>query len=74
MQTEADDDDEPTWLVVIVGVHCLEKTDEKNPPRLAMASEGVGGFTSGHQLADMVRNLRNGPNNVSAVVWGRCCQ
>src|ERR1700678_368520 len=38
VQTEADDDDEPTWLVV---VRCLKKK-EKDPPRLAIASEGVG--------------------------------
>ena len=40
VQTEADDDNEPTWLVVVV--RCLKKKDEKNPPRLAIASEGVG--------------------------------
>src|SRR5271168_3756413 len=40
VQTEADDDDKPTWLVV---VRCLK---EKDPPRLAIASEGVGGFGS----------------------------
>ena len=43
MQTEADDDDEPTWLVVVIVVRCLK---EKNPPHLAIASEGVGGFAS----------------------------
>ena len=43
VQTEADDDDEPTWLVVVIVVCCLK---EKDPPRLAIASEGVGGFTS----------------------------
>src|SRR5271168_1110054 len=42
VQTEADDDDEPTWLVV---VRCLKKKT-RNPPRLAIASEGVGGFGS----------------------------
>src|ERR1700678_105245 len=39
VQTEADDDDEPTWLVVVIVVRCLK---EKDPPRLAIASEGVG--------------------------------
>src|SRR5271168_461271 len=42
---EADDNDEPTWLVVIVVVSCFkkkEKKDNKNPPCLAIASEGVG--------------------------------
>src|ERR1700678_132379 len=43
VQTEADDDDEPTWLVVVIMVHCLK---EKDPPRLTIASEGVGGFAS----------------------------
>src|ERR1700678_405584 len=43
VQMEADDDDEPTWLVVVVVVYCLE---EKDPPCLATASKGVGGFTS----------------------------
>ena len=41
VQTEADDDNKPTWLVVIIIVHCLK---EKDPPRLAIASEGVGGL------------------------------
>src|ERR1700678_4432135 len=43
VQTEADDDDEPTWLVVVIVVRCLK---DKDPPPLAIASEGVGGFAS----------------------------
>jgi len=38
--------DEPTWLVVVVVVRWPNNKDEKNPPRLAIANEGVGGFTS----------------------------
>ena len=29
---EADEDNEPTWLAVVVGVRCLEKKDEETHP------------------------------------------
>src|SRR6202522_459016 len=41
VQTEADDDDEPTWLVVVVvGVHCLEKKDEETHPVSQLQARG----------------------------------
>src|SRR5271163_2390089 len=41
VQTEADDDDEPTWLVVVVvGVRCLEKKDEETHPISQLQARG----------------------------------
>ena len=36
--------------------------------------EAEGGLVGVVQPADVVTNLRNGPNDASGVVWGRCCQ
>ena len=35
--------------------------------------EAEGGLVGVVQPADVVTNLRNGPNDVSRVVWGCCC-
>ena len=41
VQTEADDDDEPTWLVlVVVSVRCLEKKDEETHPISQLQARG----------------------------------
>ena len=36
--------------------------------------EAEGGLVGVVQLADVVTNLQNGPNNGRCVVWGHCCQ
>src|SRR6202522_1976943 len=41
VQTEADDDDKPTWLVVgVVGIRCLEKKDEETHPVSQLQGRG----------------------------------
>jgi len=37
VQTEADDDDEPTWLVV---VHCLKEKEEETHPVSQLQARG----------------------------------